>query len=155
MTSEELEIFRQIEAVKGKLKEIIRADGSMCLSKNSRGQGRRVGRFEMCQWIDVEISNNDEIDTASILFFEDARIDVKTGNLHPGRYGYVVFQKWRKSFIQSKAPNILLQLGKYKGVFVPLDKHFREETGICVIGSQDNDAVADEVFLRFLRFLKL
>ena len=54
--------------------------------KVKRG-GIGQGKYDQCIWVDLE-------DTPSrIAFFEDTIIDEKSGNFHPGRYGYATFFK--------------------------------------------------------------
>lgn len=54
--------------------------------KTKRG-GIGQGRYAECVWIDLE-----DI-PARLALFEDAIIDEKSGNFHPGRYGYATFFK--------------------------------------------------------------
>lgn len=111
----------------------------------------RKGRFENCMWIDV-IFAGDKNKAASILFFEDAIIDSSSGNLHPGRYGYVVFQKWNNHTLKRTAPNLVLRMGNEVGVFVPISGKYRLETGICV-DEADENTVADKIVKRFIKFV--
>ena len=114
------------------------------------GFGR--GRFSNCYWIDVKYGEND-VYAASILFYEDSIIDSKTGNLHPGRDGYVVFQKWHNIPFERKAPNIRMRVGKCYGVFIPIEKEYRKETGINVLDKSNTaEKIAEEIFSSFIMF---
>lgn len=54
--------------------------------KTKRG-GIGQGRYAECVWIDLEDIS------ARLALFEDAIIDERSGNFHPGRYGYATFFK--------------------------------------------------------------
>ncbi len=114
------------------------------------GHGR--GRFKDCYWIDVRYGENDAY-AASILFYEDAIIDCSSGNLHPGRYGYVVFQKWHNFPFARSAPNMKMKVGKCYGVFIPFGDDYRVETGINVLDNNKSPKeIADEVFNSFVDY---
>ena len=91
---------------------------------------------------------------ASILFYEDFRVDNNTGNLHPGRYGYVTFQRWSNRFLERSAPNVLFCLANNKGVYVPTDTRHRFETDINVWNlEKDEETLSKEIFRKFKKFL--
>ena len=101
----------------------------------------------------VALIDDDEDMAASILFYEDFRIDNNTGNLHPGRYGYVTFQRWSNRGIERKAPNVKMGLANTKGVFVPTDIRHRLETNISIWDSDiDVKTLAEDIFEEFKEF---
>lgn len=150
MTSDEQNQFNQIKRIRTVMKKRIIDSGRLRIKKGSLGCGKKDGRFEICQWIDVEPYEGSL--AASILFYEDARIDTRSGNLHPGRYGYVVFQKWN-NLLTRPSPNIKIQFNHCNGIFVPFDKNHREETDICILGRIDEETIVEDIYTRFLKFL--
>ena len=141
----------QANSPKEKVKELIRKDNNMKLTEYQKGKGKEGSKYERCQWIDVRFCD-DQSRAASILFYEDFRADVCTGNLHPGRYGYVTFQKWNNDPINRPAPNIKLCIGGLTGVFIPIDKEHHLETQINVLDGEV-DSVSESIFKLFNKFV--
>lgn len=151
MTDKEVNEFNRIEKVKNTIKELIKQDSDMIL-KRQNGRGKKGTRYEKCQWIDVRFKS-DSHKAASILFYEDAIIDIRTGNLHPGRYGYVVFQKWSNRDFERTAPNLRIKVGRIPGIFIPIDDKHREETQICVLDGDVNQ-ISNEIYNEFNNYTK-
>lgn len=142
----------RIKAVKEEIKKLINAQSDISLLPRQKGHG--VGeKYKEYHWIDVKLNGADNL-IASILFFEDFKIDIKTGNLHPGRNGYVVFQRWNNQYVARKAPNIKFHLQDCTGIFIPVDKKHRLETNIDVLKDDELDKISKKIFDAFLEFIK-
>ena len=150
MTLEEKNEYDKIKEIREEIINLVKADGNMNLPRQ-KGHGKEDSIYERCQWVDIRFKDDDSC-AGSILFYEDFRVDLRTGNLHPGRYGYVVFQKWNNKMINRKAPNMLFGLEDIKGVFIPIDKKHRRETDICVLEG-NIESKAREVFDSFKEFI--
>ena len=143
--------IERIKEIRGKIIEAIVDDEDMYLLKGQKGHGS--GKYKECYWIDVRFESNKNM-AASILFYEDFRVDNNTGNLHPGRYGYVTFQRWSNRFLERSAPNVLFCLANNKGVYVPTDTRHRFETDINVWNlEKDEETLSKEIFRKFKKFL--
>ncbi len=143
--------IERIKEIKGLVKKKLCDYGNNDLHVFRRG-GRGIKRFSDCFWIDVRYGEK-HASAASILFYEDAIIDHKSGNLHPGRYGYVVFQKWHNFPFARSAPNMKMKVGKCYGVFIPFGDDYRVETGINVLDNNKSpEEIADEVFNSFVDY---
>lgn len=148
MNEQEKKDFDRIESIRILVKGMLKADKRFLLKPGERGKGR----FEKCQWI-TAINPSNEYEMASILFYEDAVLDTRTGNLHPGQYGKVVFQKWNNQPFKRTASNAVIQIANVKGVFIPFDKNHRKETDIDVLREDKSaEEKAREVFDSFASF---
>lgn len=140
----------RIGAIREAIVALIDDDEDMYLLKGQKGRGR--DKYKACYWIDVRFESNENM-AASILFYEDFRVDNNTGNLHPGRYGYVTFQRWSNRGIERKAPNVKMGLANANGVFVPTDIRHRLETNISIWDSDiDVKTLAEDIFEEFKEF---
>lgn len=141
--------FERIKAVRDLVSN--RINRTDCFKRIKRG-GFGKSRFDQCVWISV-LNSGDEYEAASILFFEDFRLDDNSFNLHPGRYGYVLFQKWHNYPRKRPAPNIRIRINGHSGVFIPTGQECRKETEINVLDENETEEeIADKVFESFVAF---
>ena len=143
MTRKEKRMLCNIKKLQQDLKDDLKKKNFNVADKGGSGNGQ--GSYRLCQWIDMDL---DKEISYSILFYEEARIKGKDGIVRPGRYGFVVFQKWdnmKKG--KRRSPNVLMEINGVKGIFVPFDKQHRLETGIKATPQNE-----EEILQAFLKF---